>query len=121
MSFNLRLEVILFAVLLLLTVVYFVKKEKITVKYSLVWFSAGLVLLVAAMFPVIMETLAKLLGFSLVSNMMLVILIALLILIIFSLTIIVSGQNEKIKLLIQEVSTLKSIEKKIQEKSFEKV
>jgi hypothetical protein len=60
-----------------------------------------------------MEAITKLLGFKMFSNLIFSILIGVLMLICLALTIIVSGQREKIRLLIQEVSIIK---KKINKK-----
>ena len=60
-----------------------------------------------------MNSFANLLGFEVGSNMIFAGLIAMLIFINIALTVIVSGQSSKIRLLIQEVSMLKG---KIDEK-----
>ena len=59
------------------------------------------------LFPNIMTSIANLLGFEVGSNMIFAGLIAILCFINIVLTVIVSGQNAKIRLLIQEVSILK--------------
>ena len=64
-------------------------------------------ILLTAIIPSFMQLIANFLGFETMSNMIFCILIAVLIFICLSLTIIVSGQKEKTRLLIQEVSILK--------------
>ena len=81
-----KITLLLFIVSVLLSVFYILKKGRITIKYSLVWIFSSLIIL---------------------SNMIFAGLIAMLMFITLALTVIISGQNDKIRLLIQEVSILK--------------
>ena len=58
------------------------------------------------------KKLAKLLGFELLSNMVLCLFIAILMFLTLILTVIIAGQKKKTTLLIQELSLLKSEVKK---------
>lgn len=107
MSLKLILEALIFVVIMLIIITSIVKRGRISVKYSLVWFFSIFIIFLAAIIPNFMHTIANILGFQTLSNMLFAILISLLIFICISLTIIVSGQKEKIKLLIQEISILK--------------
>lgn len=107
MNFNLKLVGILFIVVLFIAIIYILRKGRVSVKYSIVWFLASLVLLLFILFPELLGWLTKLLGFEMGANMVFAGLIALLMFINIVLTVIVSGQNEKIRLLVQEVSLLK--------------
>ncbi len=107
MPTKLILEILIFSILLLFIILYIVRKGRITIKYSLVWLFSILIILISAIIPNFMMSISNFLGFQTMSNMIFSLLIALLIFICISLTIIVSGQKEKIKLLIQEVSILK--------------
>ena len=113
MSFNLQLFSSIFILVILFTIIYIVRKDKISVKYALVWLFAGVILFIFVLFPSIMNFISTLLGFEVGSNMIFAGLIAMLIFINIALTVIVSGQSSKIRLLIQEVSMLKG---KIDEK-----
>ena len=109
----LRLAVIIFALFLFIMITYILKKGRMPIKYSLVWYFADLVILACAIFPVFMSSMAKFIGFEYLSNMVLCMLILILIFISIILTIIIAGQTTKINLLMQEVSLLKSkVEKK---------
>lgn len=113
MSFHLQIVAILFLLAILITIIYILRKGRIAIKYALVWFFAAIVLLLLVIFPGLMDFLSNLLGFEVGSNMIFAGLIAMLIFINIALTVIVSGQSNKIRLLIQEVSMLKD---KIDEK-----
>ena len=108
MPTKLILEILLFSLILILIILFIVRKGRISVKYSLVWFFSILIILICEIIPNFMISISKFLGFVTMSNMIFSLLFAILIFICISLTIIVSGQKEKIKLLIQEVSMIKS-------------
>lgn len=108
MNDGLRLAVIVFALLLFILITYILKKGRIPIKYALVWYFADFIILMASVFPIFMTWFAHLIGFEMMSNMVLCILIIILIFITIVLTVIVAGQTTKIRLLIQEVSILKS-------------
>ena len=102
MSLNLKLVSVLFILLIVIIMIYALRKKRVSIKYAIVWFMASLILL-----PETLGWLTKLLGFEMGVNMIFAGLIGLLIFINIVLTVIVSGQSERIRLLIQEVSLLK--------------
>jgi len=113
MSINLKLSVLFFVLVLLLTVIILLRKGKFSTKYAILWMFACFVLILLIIFPQILSFLAGILGFELHSNMIFSIFIGILLFLTLSLTIIVSNQKEKINMLIQEVSLLKEkIDKK---------
>ncbi len=107
MSLNLKLVSVLFILLIVIIMIYALRKKRVSIKYAIVWFMASLVLLLFLIFPEMLGWLTKLLGFEMGVNMIFAGLIGLLIFINIVLTVIVSGQSERIRLLIQEVSLLK--------------
>ena len=107
MSLNLKLVSVLFILLIVIIMVYALRKKRVSIKYAIVWFMASLILLLFLIFPETLGWLTKLLGFEMGVNMIFAGLIGLLIFINIVLTVIVSGQSERIRLLIQEVSLLK--------------
>ena len=107
MSLNLKLTGIFFVLLIFFVVIHMLRKNRISIKYSLVWLFTSFILLLFIIFPGLLTWFTNLLGFDLGANLIFAGLIALLMVINIVLTIIVSGQNEKIRLLVQEVSMLK--------------
>lgn len=107
MSLNLRLWLFLFAFISFIVIFTLLKKEKIPVKYSLVWFVSSLTIFILAISPLSLSKVAKFIGFQTTSNLITGIMLVLLLFITMILTIIISTQNKKITLLIQEVSMLK--------------
>ncbi|MCL2355022.1 MAG: DUF2304 domain-containing protein [Oscillospiraceae bacterium] len=104
-----RLQILMtvFSVLLIIGVIEIVRKEKISVKYSLMWLATGTAMLLMALLPNVFMSVARYIGFEVLSNMIFFASICLLMLISISLTVIVSGQKKKIQILAQEVSLLK--------------
>lgn len=107
MAANLRIFIMLLAVILYFFVFLIYRKGRISFKYLVVWFFPITAIMFISILPLFLDFLTKLTGFKTVSNMMIGVLIAALIFITISLTVIISGQTTKIQLLIQEVSILK--------------
>lgn len=107
MPLKLRIALIIFAIAVTILTTIVLKKDRIPLKYSLLWYLAALIILILAICPFIIEFFTDLLGFATVSNLLIGILISILMFLTMSLTIITSGQKKKITLLIQEVSILK--------------
>lgn len=108
MEMRVRFILAIVIFLFILIIINFIKKDNISLKYSLIWLISGFVMFIATMIPNFLECLSQFLGFELVSNMVFVFAIIILLLLNFSFTIIVSRQTQKIRLLIQELSLLKS-------------
>ena len=108
MSKALIIVLIIFSLALFIATTGVLKKGRIPIKYALVWYLSSFIIFAVAIFPFLLEMVAKFLGFKTISNMVIGIIISLLLFITMSLTIIVSGQKKKITLLIQELSMVKS-------------
>lgn len=107
MSFELALSSIIFLLFIMFFILHLVKKRRISVKYSLVWLIPCVILIIFTLVPGLMSFVTNLLGFQTASNMILTLLICFLMIITIALTVIVTNQKDKIRLLIQEVSLLK--------------
>lgn len=109
----------LFRVLLLIAVLLYIlligvlmKKGRMSLKYSLLWFASGIVLLLCAIFPQIIRFFTNLLGIYSETNAVFFLGVCFLLLIILSLTSIASGQSDRIRTLTQ---TQAMLEKRIRE------
>ncbi len=107
MSINLIVVSGIFSLLIVLFILYLIKKENVNIKYSLVWLVLFVLLLICLFIPGLLEFITKLFGFQTSSNMVLSLLIAVLVVINIANTVINTHQDRKIRLLIQEVSILK--------------
>lgn len=111
MKFEIQLVALIFIFLLFILVTYYVKKNKISVKYSIVWYLCLLLLTLFTIFPNLLGYVTNLVGIQVSSNFLFAFMIGVLFIITLSLTIIVSEQQEKIKQLVQEISIIKSNKK----------
>lgn len=107
MSANLRLTMIIIGVILLGITILILKKGRMPIKYSLIWFFSEAIIILVGLVPNFLWSISKSLGFMTIANMISGTFILIFLLITMSLTVIVSGQKKKITLLIQEISILK--------------
>ena len=93
---------------LFFSVIHFMGKGKLPVKYALLWIFALIISAILIAIPGCLEWFAEFLGFELVSNMVLLLLCIVSLLLCLSLTIMIAEQKKKTTLLVQELSILKS-------------
>lgn len=91
------------AALLLAVAVFFIivlsllKRKRLALKYTLLWFFTAVALLILAIFPQILMVVANLVGIQTGMNTLYVFLIAFIMMILMSITSIVSVQTERIR------------------------
>lgn len=107
MNKNLVFWTIVFSIFLLLFIFRFIRKDKLKIKYTLIWFILFFVFFLILIVPNLLNILTEFLGFQTPSNMILCLLIAILIIVNISLTGILTSQDKKIRILVQEISLLK--------------
>lgn len=98
--------VVVFCIILLFYVVHLVASDRLLLKYSLLWFFLALLLLVAAIFPEALFSLAFLSGFETPANFIFFLGLFCLMAIALSLSVIVSRQATRIKNLTQRLALL---------------
>ena len=104
MSIELRVELIVMAVLFFGIIIKNVNKGNLQLKYALSWIFAAAVILCISIFPQIAYCFTKWLGIETPSNFIFLLAIIGLTGMNLSLTVIVSKQAEKIKSIVQQVS-----------------
>lgn len=107
MSMKMRLCIIILIIFALVSVIYLVKRNKLNLKYSLVWIALLIMGFVCVIFPQLIVFVNKIFGFQLPSNLIFAGMIFILFIIALSLTVIVSSMATRTRLLLQEVSLLK--------------
>lgn len=121
LSLVLRADLVVGVLLYLGVILWLLKKNKLTVRYSIIWFLSGFVLLLFALFPYIVLVLRDLLHVEVAVNLVFMIVLAFVLLILLSLSSIVSSFSEKIKRLSQNNALLerrvRELEQKLQELS----
>ena len=106
LSLFLRVDLVVGVLLYLGVILWLLKKNKLTVRYSIIWFMSGFVLLLFALFPYIVLVLRDLLHVEMAVNLVFMIVLAFVLLILLSLSSVVSGFSEKIKRLSQHLSLI---------------
>ncbi len=107
MKLSLFITVIVFLVFIAGIIIYLMKKDKISIKYSILWLLTIVLAFIVLIIPNLLEFISKILGFELVSNMVLCIFIVILLLISIAQTVMITNQKKKITLLVQEVGIMK--------------
>lgn len=107
MSAQLRVVLIIMAVIIIVVIFRLIKSKKLPVKYSLFWLIASVIILLVGAVPNLIGIFTRLIGFETSSNLVIGIILMLLLIITLLLTIIVSNQRKRITVLVQEVSHLK--------------
>lgn len=107
MNVRTQIFVIIVVVGALIALVNLVRKNKVELKYALLWFFLGLGILLFACIPILTEKLAVFLGIGLPINLLIFVGFCLSLIIIFSLSVAVSHLSEKVNRLTQELGLLK--------------
>lgn len=107
MSKELKILLFVMSLVYLIIIIFYIKRKKIQLNFSMFWIFSGIVLMFATLFSDLIESLSKNLGFETPSNMVFCIAIFLAYYLIFVLTIRLSTENTRNTKLIQEVSILK--------------
>ena len=107
MSVKLQLLLIFSVLPGLLIMVNLIRKNTLELKYALLWLLMATTILGIMVFPQSIIDLTQLLGFQVPFNGLLFVGFYFLVAILFSLTIIVSKQSQRIKTLNQELAILK--------------
>ena len=107
MNKTLSIGLIIFAIIWIVTLIVAVRKQKIYVRYSMIWFFSALILLIVGIFPGIIEWINGFIGFEVIANLIIAILITLLMIITFVLTLVVTKQRKQMDQVIQELALLR--------------
>jgi len=116
MQLTLRIALIVITTIYLFAVLKAIKNKKMQISFSVFWIITGLGLIIAIAIPNMIGIISKLLGFELSVNMIFCAAIFLLFYLVFNLNIILSKENKKNTLLIQEISMLKKRVEELEKK-----
>ena len=116
--------ILLIGVLLYLAIILvLMRKGRMSLKYSLIWFLSGVILLISAIFPQVIRFFTQFMGVYSEANAVFFFGVCFLILIGLSLTSIASGQSERIRTLVQTQAILekrvRELEKKMEQMEHE--
>ena len=112
MHITLRIGLIMIVLIYIFCILKSVKKKNMRIGYLIFWMITGIIFIVALLIPNLVENISNILGFEMPINMIFSIAIFLILYLIFHLTVLISQEQQKNVMLIQEISMLK---KKIKE------
>lgn len=107
MSLPLIIALIVFSLVLVLLVSLLVVKGKIPIKYSLLWYFLALLVLLVGLFPDFFGMLGRFIGFNIMSDLVIGVILVALIFLNIALTVMIASQRRRINIVSQEVALLK--------------
>ena len=105
---SLRLQVVI-AIAVVIAILYIgnlVRIRRLELKYALIWFFVGILLLIFDLFPGLLQVMTQALGITLPINMLTFLGLLFVLMILFSQTIVISNLTRKCQRLTQEVGLL---------------
>lgn len=118
-STTLRIALIIGVLIYFIMILYFLKKRAISLKYTLMWLFAGVIMAVFVAWPKLLWYCKHLVGIESNMNALFLMLFGFCIVILMALTSIVSGHTEKMRKLIQAMSLMekriRELEKQVEE------
>jgi len=106
MSRRLQIAMLVAIGIYFLVVFQLLKRKNLNLKYTLLWLFSGVIMLMLAVFPQILNWLAALAGVYTPTNALFAFMFFCVIIILMSLTAIVSKLNEKCKKLVQSLALM---------------
>lgn len=109
---TLRITLIIAVIFYFIFILHYLKNKMLELKYTLIWLAAGFVMVLLIAFPELLMAFVAIFGIESNMNGLYILVFAFIITTLMTLTSIVSRQNLKIRILIQELSIM---EKRIRE------
>lgn len=107
MNFKLQIILIFASTFFLCFIIIMLRNKKIELKYTLTWLLAGFTFTILALFPDVLKLISRLLNIIEPVNTLFLSIIFFMILIVFTLTIALSRNANRVKSLTQEIGILK--------------
>ena len=108
MPSQLKIALIIILLIYLFVISKSVKRKNLRINYLIFWSITGIILIVALLAPNFVENISRTLGFGLPINMIFSIAIFIILYLIFDFTRLITKEQNKNTMLIQEISILKS-------------
>lgn len=106
MSRTLQIAMLLAVVVYFFFLFHLLKKKRLNIKYTLLWIFSGVLMLILALFPRVLDVFAKMIGIYEPTNALFAVIFFCMIIILMSLTAIVSKMNERNKCLAQAIALI---------------
>ena len=116
MQISLKMALILIVLIYIFSIMKSVKRKNMRIGYLIFWSITGIILIISLIIPNLVENISNLLGFAMPINMIFSAAIFVILYLIFNLTILISKEQNKSVLLIQEISMLKKRVEELEKK-----
>ena len=100
--------VIIAVIVFFVILVWLLRKNRMELRYALLWFFCGIIMMVLAVFPDILDWFSRLVGIYSSVNALFAVTLFFALLLILSLTSIVSREKQEVVRLIQELAVLEN-------------
>ena len=110
--FAIAAVIIFFAVIIML-----LKKNRFELRYTLLWFFSGFVMMLLALFPRLLDWFARLVGIYTPVNALFAAIIFIILMLMISFTSIISKEKQEIVRLIQELAILENRVRELEKSS----
>lgn len=107
MQTPLKIALIAIVLIYIFFILKAVKRKNMRIGYLIFWAITGVLLIIALLIPNLVENISGLIGFGIPINMIFSVAIFIILYLIFDLTTLISKEEKKNTLLIQEISILK--------------
>lgn len=114
MSISLKVALIIIMLIYLFCIAKSVKRKNMRIGYLIFWSIIGVLLIIALIVPNLVDNVSKFIGFEIPINMLFSGAIFIILYLIFHLMTLISKDEKKITLLIQEISMLKQKVEKLE-------
>jgi hypothetical protein len=107
MSISLKLVLIFVVLIYIIFIIKSIKKKNMRIEYLILWMFIGIAMIIALIVPNFVENFSRLIGFEMPINMIFSMAIFTIMYILFGLIVLISKEEKKNTMLIQEISILK--------------
>ena len=104
----------------LVMMIELIRKNRVSLKYALLWLFSGVVMLLLAIFPRLLDKLAKLMGVYNPVNALFAIMLCCGLILMISFSVIMSGNKKAVVRLTQEISRLENRVRELEKKQADK-
>ena len=120
MQTSLKVALVVIVLIYIFFIMKSVKRKNMRISYLIFWSISGVILIISLLIPNLVENISTILGFEMPINMIFSIAIFIILYLIFDLTILISNEQNKNIMLIQEISMLKKRVEELENKKVEK-
>jgi hypothetical protein len=117
MNIIFQLILIVSSILFMIFILDMIRSKNLELRHALTWIATSFIIIILAIFPRIVKSIAYLLHIIEPANALFLIIIFFVLVIVFTLTVTISKSTDKINTLVQEIGLLKLTIKKLKDEN----